>query len=77
MRRLQIQTIPAVKMGADPRQVERNFAAVKAVIEAGEVEDVVVETPRRLLLRSPDGHYWAIAVTNAGALTATDVGTTL
>jgi hypothetical protein len=29
-----------------------------------------------LILKSPDGHYWRVKVSNAGALTTTDLGTT-
>ncbi len=42
-----------------------------------ENEDQVVEFPRRLLLRSPNGTYFAITVDNAGALSAINVGTKL
>ncbi len=42
-----------------------------------ENEDLVVEFPRRLLLRSPNGTYFAITVDNAGALSAINVGTKL
>ena len=30
-----------------------------------------------VILKSPDGHYWRVQVTNAGALTTTDLGTSL
>lgn len=39
-------------------------------------EDIIVVT-RRLILRSPDGHYWSVKVDNAGALGTTDLGTKL
>lgn len=39
--------------------------------------DIVIEEPRRLLLRSPNGTYFTLSVDDAGALTATDVGTKL
>ena len=76
-RALQIQKIPGVKLGADPHHVERALRDVKIAIEDRDAEDVVIETPRRLLLRSPNGTYWSIGVTNAGVLTATNVGTSL
>jgi hypothetical protein len=76
-RRLQIQQIPAVKMGADPRRVERALVDVKAAIDDILDSDTVIETPRRLMLRSPDGHYWALTVSNAGVLGAVDMGTAL
>lgn len=37
-------------------------------------EDVVIEDPRRLFLRSPNGTYWQIGVTDAGAITVTNMG---
>jgi hypothetical protein len=40
-------------------------------------EDVVVEFPRRLFLRSASGTYWQIGVSDAGVLTATNAGATL
>lgn len=38
-------------------------------------DDVVIEDPRRLFLRSPNGTYWQIGVTDAGVITATNMGT--
>lgn len=40
-------------------------------------EDVMLSDERRLVLRSPDGHFWSLGVDNSGALTTTDLGTTL
>lgn len=41
-------------------------------------DDVVVDdSSTGLILRSPDGHYWRVQVTNLGALTTTDLGTSL
>lgn len=37
-------------------------------------EDVVIEDPRRLFLRSPNGTYFGISVTDAGVVTATNMG---
>ncbi|MCP3735619.1 hypothetical protein M9979_12120 [Sphingomonas sp. RP10(2022)] len=37
-------------------------------------EDVVIEDPRRLFLRSPNGTYFGITVSDAGVLTATNMG---
>ncbi len=37
-------------------------------------EDVVIEDPRRLFLRSPNGTYFAITVDDAGKLSATNMG---
>jgi len=39
-------------------------------------DDVIIDdSDSGLVLKSPDGHYWRVQVTNAGALTITDVGT--
>ena len=37
-------------------------------------EDVVIEDPRRLFLRSPNGTYFAITVDDTGKLSATNMG---
>lgn len=42
-----------------------------------ESADVRIEAGRRLTLRSPDGHFWSVGADNAGALTVTDLGTSL
>lgn len=40
-------------------------------------DDIVIDdSDSGLVLKSPDGHYWRVQVTNAGALTVTDLGTT-
>lgn len=36
--------------------------------------DVVIEDARRLFLRSPNGTYFAVTVTDAGALEAVNMG---
>jgi hypothetical protein len=38
-------------------------------------EHVVIDGARELLLRSPNGHYWSIVVSDTGGLSAVDVGT--
>jgi hypothetical protein len=40
-------------------------------------EDVIIGDGRRLIVRSPNGHFWNITVDNAGAITAIDMGTSL
>lgn len=40
-------------------------------------EDVILSDEHRLILRSPDGHYWSLEINNSGALTTTDLGTEL
>jgi hypothetical protein len=42
-----------------------------------ETADVRIEAGRRLVLRSPNGHFWSVGVDNLGALTTTDLGTSL
>jgi hypothetical protein len=40
-------------------------------------DDLIVDnTAKGLVLKSPNGHYWRISVSNAGALSTTDLGTT-
>lgn len=40
-------------------------------------DHVVIESPRKLLLRSPNGHYWDVQISNAGTVTLVDIGTEL
>jgi hypothetical protein len=40
-------------------------------------EDVIIGDGRRLIIRSPNGHFWNITVSDAGVIAATDMGTTL
>ena len=54
-------------------ELERQRRKQREIEEA----DIVVEHPRRLLLRSPNGSYWALAVADNGTLTATDAGSRL
>lgn len=37
-------------------------------------EDVTIEDPRRLFLRSPNGTYWQVSVSDAGVLITTNMG---
>ncbi|HEV2078706.1 MAG TPA: hypothetical protein VGR19_02250 [Allosphingosinicella sp.] len=39
--------------------------------------DVILENGRRALIRSANGTYWSVTVTDAGVLQTTNVGTTL
>ncbi len=39
--------------------------------------DIVIEHPRRLYLRAPNGTYWEVSVGNTGILSTTNVGGTL
>ena len=36
---------------------------------------LVDDNTKGLILQSPDGHYWRVTISNAGALTTTDLGT--
>jgi hypothetical protein len=38
-------------------------------------EHIVMGIDQQLIIRSPDGHFWQIGVSNLGALTTTDLGT--
>ena len=41
------------------------------------IDDVIIDdSANGLVLKSPDAHYWRVQVSNAGALTITDLGTT-
>lgn len=68
----------------NPAQTDQDIQLLKSRVDRAErassdadQTDVVIEYPRRLMLRSPNGHFWAIGVDNAGALTTTDMGTSL
>lgn len=55
------------------RQVDRGNEAARR----HQQEDVLIDGDRRLKLRSPNGHFWAVTVNNAGALATVDLGTEL
>lgn len=59
----------------DPRQVREEMDRMRRNQRDQNEGDVIIEYPRRLLLRSPNGKYWAISVSNAGVLSASDAGT--
>lgn len=59
------------------RQLRDQLQQLRQEQQRTNEEDVIIEHPRRLMLRSPDGHFWLLGVDNAGALTTTDMGTTL
>ena len=60
----------------DQKDLERNISNMRRDAERVLVEDVVIEHPRRLLLRSPDGTYWAVGVGDDGVLSTTNMGPT-
>lgn len=40
-------------------------------------DDVIIDNSAKgLVLKSPNGHYWLVSVSNAGTLSQTDLGTT-
>lgn len=52
---------------------DRQSRANRAAAEA----DVIADNGRRIMVRSPNGHYWSITVSDAGVVSAVDQGTTL
>lgn len=61
----------------DERQVRAAIEEQERRRRQAQQEDVRIENGRRLILRSPDGHFWSLGVDNTGALTTTDLGPTL
>jgi hypothetical protein len=59
----------------DQRQLREELGRSNRRQRALEQDDIVVEHPRRIVLRSPNGHYWAISIHDDGTLAASDVGT--
>lgn len=67
-------------MGAFQDQ-QRDTNRLRQRVDAGDKardrqqrEDVTIEDPRRLFLRSPNGTYWQVTVSDAGVLTTTNMG---
>lgn len=53
------------------------FAGNRMVKGVDTIDDVIVDVNGKgLVLRSPDGNYWRIAVSNLGAVSATSLGAT-
>lgn len=61
----------------DERQLRGRLEDIRRDQQRANEEDIIVEHPRRLFLRSPNGHFWLLGVDNSGALTTTDMGTSL
>lgn len=75
---------------ADPhtgyqKETEKNAANGYAGLDAASrttkgvdtTDDVIVDNNAKgVVLKSPDGHYWRVSVSNLGVLTTTDLGTT-
>jgi hypothetical protein len=38
-------------------------------------EHIVMGLDQKLIIRSPNGHYWEVGVSDLGAITTTDLGT--
>jgi hypothetical protein len=43
-------------------------------LRRAEDNDVLIGDGRRLIVRSPNGHFWNITVDDAGVIAATDMG---
>lgn len=53
------------------------FRGTRMVKGVDTVDDVIVDdNSKGLVLRSPDGNYWRVTVSNLGALSATSLGAT-
>ncbi|AYJ85779.1 hypothetical protein D3Y57_07070 [Sphingomonas paeninsulae] len=55
------------------QRMQTNDRAARDALES----DVVLDGPRRLMLRSPNGTYFSVTVDNAGALHTVNLGTSL
>ena len=61
----------------DMRSLNSKFERQQRANRAQQEADVVTDNGRRIMVRSPNGHYWSIAVSDAGVVSAVDQGTTL
>lgn len=61
----------------DERSIRAAVDANARRLSQAENNDVIMGDGRRLILRSPNGHFWNITVGDTGTLTAVDMGTTL
>lgn len=53
------------------------FSTTRMIRGVDATDDVIIDTNTKgVVLRSPDGNYWRIAVSNVGALSATSLGAT-
>lgn len=53
------------------------LAEIARFTKTGDLTLGINSDTKGLVLKSPDGHYWRITVTNLGALTVTDTGTSI
>lgn len=61
----------------DPRKLRDRIVRLERLVDRFAREDVVIDGARVLKVRSPNGHYWALTTTDAGALVLVDKGTSL
>lgn len=59
----------------DRKTLERTIDDIRRDQRRVSLDDIIIDGSRRILLRSPNGHYWSIGASNAGAMTLTDLGT--
>lgn len=71
------------KLGAAPPKYDQHFfqeliRKLDTMNDAkqGHKNDIIINDERYLMIRSPNGHYWAISVSDAGVVSAVDKGTT-
>jgi hypothetical protein len=61
----------------DERATRAALAEHDRRLRRAENEDVIIGDGKRLILRSPNGHFWSVTVDDLGALSTTDMGTSL
>lgn len=61
----------------DERQTRAVISDLDRRVRSSENNDVLIDASRRLIMRSPSGRFWALAVSDAGVLSAVDMGLTL
>jgi hypothetical protein len=63
---------PATKDAALTRLHTETAQLVNGILDGG--NDAVYDNGVGVVLQSPDGHWWRVSVSNAGALSTTDLG---
>lgn len=61
----------------DPQRLRERIQKLERRLDRIDQEDVVLDSGRLLKVRAPGGHYYALTVTDAGALVLVDKGTSL
>lgn len=72
-----LPTIPSKPEDSAQRR-QRDIQVNEALRQRASITDsgyILLDSTLKLALQSPNGHWWALAVTNAGNLTTTDLGT--